>query len=40
MATGTLCFILIGVGVASVNLMKLVELLDAPRPAKRVRRAA
>jgi hypothetical protein len=40
MATTTLIFVIIGVSVASVNLMKLVEWLDTPRSAPRVRRAA
>ncbi len=39
--TGTaLFFVLVGVGAASANLMKLVEWLDAPQPSRRVRRAA
>ena len=41
MTTTTLCFVLIGVGVASANLMKLVEWLDTPHEnARRVRRCA
>ena len=35
MATTTLFFILIGVGVACVNLMKLVEWLDTPHETAR-----
>ena len=40
MTTGTLFFVVVGVGVASANLMKLVEWLDTPRPARRTRRTA
>lgn len=40
MATGTLCFVLLGVGIASANLMKLVEWLDTPHCARRARRTA
>ena len=41
MATTTFVFVLVGVGVASANLMKLVEWLDTPRqPTRRARRAA
>ncbi|MBQ9646875.1 MAG: hypothetical protein IJV43_00760 [Oscillospiraceae bacterium] len=36
----TLCFVFIGVGVASANLMKLVEWLDTPRPTRRRARHA
>ena len=40
MATTTLIFVLVGVGAASANLMKLVEWLDTPRPARRARHIA
>ncbi len=36
----TLFFVVLGVGAASANLMKLVEWLDTPQPARRVKRAA
>lgn len=36
----TLFFVVVGVGVASANLMKLAEWLDTPRPPQRARRAA
>ncbi len=36
----SLFFVLVGVGVASANLMKLVEWLDAPQPPRRARHAA
>ncbi len=36
----TLFFVIVGVGVASANLMKLVEWLDTPCPDRRVKRAA
>lgn len=39
MATTTLVFVILGVSVASVNLMKLVEWLDTPQSAHRARRA-
>ena len=39
--TGTaLFFVIVGVGVASGGLMKLVEWLDTPRSARRTKRAA
>ncbi len=40
MASTTLFFVILGVGVASANLMKLVEWLDTPRPSRRVRHAS
>lgn len=40
MTTTALIFVFIGVGVASANLMKLVEWLDTPRPARRARHIA
>jgi hypothetical protein len=39
--TGTaVFFVVVGVGVATANLMKLVEWLDTPRPARRAGHAA
>ena len=35
MTTLTMILVLIGTGVASANLMKVVELLDTPRPRRR-----
>ena len=35
MAASTLIFVLIGIGVASANLMKIVEWLDTPHDAAR-----
>ena len=35
MAASTLFFVLIGIGVASANLMKVVEWLDTPHDASR-----
>lgn len=40
MATSTLIFVLLGVSVASINLMKLVEWLDTPQRTSRARRTA
>ena len=37
MTTTALLFVFLGAGVASANLMKLVEWLDTPRAAKRSR---
>lgn len=35
MATGTVFFVTVGVIVASVNLMKLIDVLDTPPRARR-----
>ena len=40
MATSTVVFVTIGVFVASLNLMKLIEVLDTPQSARRARHAA
>ena len=40
MASSTLFFVIVGVGVATANLMKLVEWLDTPRPCRRAKHAA
>ena len=34
MATTTVIFVTIGAFIASANLMKLIEVLDTPRPAR------
>lgn len=36
MDAGTLCFVLAGVSFATVNLMKLIECIDAPRQPGRL----
>lgn len=40
MATGTVIFVTIGVFVASLNLMKLIEVLDTPQCARRAKHTA
>lgn len=40
MTTTTLFFVVLGVCVASANVMRLVEWLDTPQPARRAKHAA